>query len=230
MGLLVGASVLLAVRHWQRGRLPNAVLLVVAVLPAFVKLPFVLPAVRRDPAGRREPGRAEHVAPRPTGASILIGGAAAGALLWQQARVALAVGVPIGHPDVTSRRPSTPCHIPRLLPRTIPVISGAPIRCLVRVAVAVQPLAWLLLAASLGGLLLRRRDDPLLPGLLGRDGRDAAGSIVLSLIVFIGSGGVFLGGTPRYGLALLPLFAVPLMCTRHPLAVLAYWPRPARAS
>jgi hypothetical protein len=86
--------------------------------------------------------------------------------------------------------------------------------------IAVQPLAWLLLAAAGGGLLLRRRDDPLMPVCWAGTAGMVLGSIVLSFIVLIASGG-FLVGTPRYGLALLPLFAVPLMCTRHPAAVVA---------
>lgn len=221
LGLLVGAGVLLAVTHWQRGRLPTAVLLLMAVLPAFVKVPFVLAPLFGAVlllvgglAGQSTWRRAL------TGAGILVGGAGAGAVLWQQVRGILAVGVPALHPN--AEPPIALGTFAKYLGyylEAIPVSSGAPIAVPALLSIAVQPLAWLLLAAALGGLLLRRRNDPLLPicwsGMAGM----VLGSIVLSLIVLLASGG-FLIGTPRYGLALLPLFAVPLMCTRHPVAVL----------
>lgn len=221
LGLLVGAGVLLAVTSWLRGRLPLAVLLLAALVPAFVKVPFVLAPLFGAVlllvaalAGASTWRRAV------VGAAVLVGGAGAGAVLWQQLRGLLAVGVPIGHPD--AEPPVAVSSFAKYLGYyldTIPVSSGAPIPVSTLLSVAVQPLSWLLIAAALGGILLRRRRDPLLPVCWAGVGGMALGSIVLSLIVLLASGG-FLIGTPRYGLALLPLFAVPLMCTRHPAAVL----------
>ncbi len=221
MGLLVGAGVLLAVTHWQRGTLPPVVLLLAALTPAFVKVPFILAplfgalllviaALAKHTSWRRAL----------TGSTILVGGAGAGMLAWQQIRGLLAVGEPVLHPG-------EPAPIVfRLFAEafgfyleTVPVSSGGPFPVSTVLAVAVQPLAWLLLAAALGGVLLRRRDDPLLPVCWAATAAMVLGSLVLSLVVLIAIGG-FLGGMPRYGLALLPLFAVPLMCTRVPLAVL----------
>lgn len=221
LGLLVGAGVLLAVTHWQRGRLPSAVLLLMALLPAFVKVPFVL-APLFGAFLLLVAGVAGHTSWRRalTGATILVGGAGAGAVLWQQVRGVLAVGVPVLHPE--AEQPVAFSSFAKYLGYyldVIPVSSGAPIPVSSMLGVAVQPLAWLLLAAALGGLLLRRRDDPLLPVCWAGMAGMVLGSIVLSLIVLMASGG-FLIGTPRYGLALVPLFAVPLMCTRHPVAVL----------
>jgi hypothetical protein len=103
---------------------------------------------------------------------------------------------------------------------TVPVSNGgAPMPTSTLLNVAVEPLAWLLLATTLGGLLLRHRPDPLLPVCWAGSAGLVLGSTVLSFIVLLASG-AFLVGTPRYGLALLPLFAVPLMSTRHPIAVL----------
>ena len=220
LGLLVGAGVMLAVTHWQRGRLPVAVLLLAAVLPAFVKVPFVL-APLFGAVLLLVAGLAGHSTWRRalTGAGILVGGAGAGAVLWQQARGVLAVGVPTLHPEGPPVAFSAFTNYIGYYLETIPVTSGAPIPVSPVLAAAVHPLAWLLLAAALGGLLFRRRDDPLLPVCWAGTAGMVLGSIVLSLIVFMASGG-FLIGTPRYGLALLPLFAVPLMCTRHPVAVL----------
>ncbi len=221
MGLLVGAGVLLAVTHWQRGTLPSVVLLLAALTPAFVKVPFVL-APLFGALLLVIAALAKHTSWRRAliGSTILVGGAGAGAIAWQQIRAHLAVGVPTMHPEAAE--PVAFSSFARYLGyylETIPVNSGAPIPVTPLLVAAVQPLAWLLLAAALGGLLLRRRDDPLLPlswaGMAGM----VLGSIVLSLVVLVATGG-FLVGTPRYGLALLPLFAVSLMCTRHPLVVL----------
>ena len=222
MGLLVGGLVLLGVTRWHHGQLPTVGLLAVALLPAFVKVPFVLAplfgallllvaAVARQLTWRRAL----------TGASILVAGAGAGAVLWQLLRSALAVAVPVLHP--AAEEPVVISSFAKYLGyylETIPALSGAPIPVSALLVVAVKPLVWLLLAASLGRILLQRHDDPLVPvawaGVTGM----VLGSIVLSLVVLVATGG-FLVGTPRYGLALLPLFAVPLMCTRHPAAVLA---------
>lgn len=221
LGLLVGGVVLLAVTYWLRDRLPTTALLLVALLPAFVKVPFVLAplfgallvlvaALTGTCTWRRAIA----------GGAVLVGGSAAGAILWQQIRGALAVATPVLHPEAD--QPVAVSSFARYLGYyldTIPVSSGAPIPVSTLLSVSVQPLAWLLIGAALGGILLRRRDDPLLPVSWAGVAGMALGSIVLSLIVLVASGG-FLIGTPRYGLALLPLFAVPLMCTRHPAAVL----------
>ena len=222
LALLVGSGVLLAVTRWHRGQLPAAVLLLVAVLPAFVKVPFVLAplfgAVLLFVAAV-----AGHVAWRRAvvGAGVLVVGAGAGAVLWQLVRGFLAVATPTSHPE-----PEPPVTVGTFADylgfylESIPVISGAPIPVSPILEVAVQPLAWLLLAAAVGGMLLRPHHDPVVPVCWAGVAGMVLGSIVLSLIVLVASGGGFLIGTPRYGLALLPLFAVPLMCTRHPVAVL----------
>jgi hypothetical protein len=221
LGLLVGAGVLLAVNWWQRGRLPAALLLVAAVVPALVKVPFVL-APLFGALLLLVAGLAGQTAWRRVlvGAALLVGGAGAGAVLWQQLRGMLAVADPVLHPGTDE--PVGVSSFVRYLGyylEMIPDSSGAPIPVAPTLAVAVMPFAWLLLAAALGGILLRDREDRLLPvcwaGLSGM----VLGSVVLSLIVLVASGG-FLIGTPRYGLALLPLFAVPLMCTRHAIVVL----------
>ena len=219
-GLLVGAVVLLAVTQWQRGRLHWAVLLLAALMPAFVKVPFVLAPlfgavllVVAALAGQ-VPGRRVL-----TGASILVVGAGAGAVLWQFLRNALAVAVPATHGDAAQPLAvsSFASYFGYYL-ETIPVSSGAPLPVTPLLAFSAQPLAWLLMAAAIGGMLFRRRNDPLLAVCWAGTSGMVLGSIVLSLIVLVASGG-FLIGMPRYGLALLPLFAVPLMCTRHPVAV-----------
>ena len=222
MGLLVGAGVLLAVTQWQRGRLHWALLLLVALLPAFVKVPFVLAAlfgaVLLVVAGltRQTPWRRVVV-----GSAILVVGAGAGAVLWQVIRLSLAVGVPTPHPDGPPAALSTFAQYVGYYLEVIPDSSGAPMPVSTALAVGVQPLAWLLLAAALGGILVRRRSDPLLPVCWAGMAGMVLGSIVMSIIAMIASGGGFLIGTPRYGLALLPLFTIPLMCTRHPVAVVA---------
>lgn len=221
LALVVGAGVLLAVTHWQRGRLPVALLLAAAVVPAFVKVPFVL-APLFGAVLLLVAGLAGHTPWRRvlTGATILVAGAGAGAVLWQLTRGALAVGVPTLHPEGPPVELSNFARYLGYYLDTIPVISGAPIPVSILLDVAVHPLAWLLLATALGGMLLRRRDDPLLPVCWAGVAAMVLGSIVLSFIVFIATGG-FLIGTPRYGLAALPLFAVPLMCTRHPVVVVS---------
>lgn len=221
MGLVVGAGVLLAVTYWLRERVPTPVLLLVAVLPAFVKVPFVLAplfgavlVLVAGLAGQTSWRRAL------TGAAVLVVGAGAGAVLWQEIRGWLAVGVPIVHPE-----PEPPVVLSSFTGYlgyyldTIPATSGAPIPVTPMLAAAVQPLVWLLLAAAVGGVLYRRRADPLMPVCWAGTAGMVLGSIVLSLIVLVASGG-FLIGTPRYGLALLPLFAVPLMSMRQPVVVL----------
>jgi hypothetical protein len=221
LGLLVGAGSLLALRLWLRGRLPTALLFVTALLPAFVKVPLVLAplfgavlVVVAWLAGQLPFRRAV------TGASLLVVGAGAGALLWQLLRGALAIGAPVLHPDAEQQvTVSSFAKYFGYYLDVIPVSSGAPIPVSSILAIAVQPLAWLLLATAVGGLLFRRGKDPLLPVCWAGTTGMVMGSIVLSLTVLIASGG-FLIGTPRYGLALLPLFAVPLMCTRHPVVVL----------
>lgn len=221
LGLLVGAGVLLAVTQWQRGRLPAALLLVAALVPAFVKVPFVLAplfgALLLLVAGLagQTPWRRVLV-----GATLLVGGAGAGAVLWQQLRGVLAVAEPVPHPD--AGEPIAVSSFLRYLGYYLGVIpdsSGAPIPVSAMLSVAVLPLTWLLLTAALGGILVRRRHDPMLPVCWAGMAGMVLGSIVLSVIVLVATGG-FLIGTPRYGLALLPLFAVPLMCTRHPVVVL----------
>jgi hypothetical protein len=221
LGLLVGAGVLLAVTHWMRGRVPTAMLLPVAMLPASVKVPFVLAplfgaallvvaAVTGQIAWRRAS----------IGAALLVGGAGAGAVLWQLVRKALEVAVPVLHP--AAEQPVAISSFASYLGyylETVPASSGAPIPVSSVLAVSVLPLAWLLLATALGGMLLRRSHDPLVPVCWAGTAGMVMGSMVLSVIVLIATGG-FLIGTPRYGLALVPLFAVPLMCTRHPVAVL----------
>lgn len=222
LGLLVGGLVLLAVTRWQRGRLPTAALAAAALLPAFVKVPFVLAplfgavlllvaAATRQITWRRAM----------IGGSTLVVGAGAGAILWQLLRQMIAVAVPVLHP--AAEEPVALASFTKYLGyylETIPAISGAPIPVPAMLVLAVKPLVWLLLAAALGGLLLWRHDNPLVPVAWAGVAGMVLGSVVLSLIVLVASGG-FLVGTPRYGLALLPLFAVPLMCTRHPVAVLA---------
>lgn len=221
LGLLVGACSLITVSLWQRGHLPSFVLLLTAALPAFVKVPLVLAPLFGAVlvlvaclAGQIPWRRAL------LGATLLVGGAGAGAVLWQQVRGALAVGAPVMHPDAD--QPVAFSSFAKYFGYyvdVIPVSSGAPIPVASLLAIAVQPLSWLLAATAFGGLLFRRRTDPLLPVCWAGSTGMVLGSIVLSLLVLIASGG-FLIGTPRYGLALLPLFAVPLMCTRHPVAVL----------
>jgi hypothetical protein len=220
LGLLVGAGVLLAATYWLRGRLPTAVLLVAAVLPAFVKVPFVLAplfaAILLLVAKLAGAGTWRRTL---TGAAVLVGGAGAGAVLWQQIRAALAVGVPTLHPEGPPVAFSNFARYLGYYLEMAPVTSGAPLPLSTMMVLAVKPLAWLLLAAALGGILLRRRDDPLLPVCWAGTAGMVLGSIVLSLIVFLASGG-FLIGQSRYALALLPLYAVPLMATRHPVALL----------
>ena len=221
MGLLVGAGVLLAVTRWQRGRLPTVLLLLAAVSPAFVKVPFVLAplfgALLLLVAGLAGQTPWRRVV---LGGTILVGGAGAGAVLWQLMRNALAVGVPAAHDGVPYPVAfSTFAEYVGYYLETIPVTSGAPLPLPPLLGVAVLPLAWLLLVAALGGVLTRRRDDPLLPVCWAAMGGMVLGSIVLSMIVLVASG-TFLMGLPRYGIALLPLYAVPLMCTRHPVVVL----------
>lgn len=221
MGLLVGAGVLLAVTWWQRGRLPTALLLLAAVGPAFVKVPFVLAplfgALLLLVAGLvgQTPWRRVVL-----GGTILVGGAGAGAVLWQLVRNALAVGVPAVHDGVPYPVAfSTFAEYIGYYLETIPVNSGTSLPMPPLLNVAVLPLGWLLLVAALGGVLTHRRDEPLLPVCWAAVGGMVLGSIVLSMIVLVASGG-FLMGLPRYGIALLPLYAVPLMCTRHPVVVL----------
>jgi len=221
LGLLVGAGVLLAVTHWMRGRVPTALLLPIAMLPAFVKVPFVLAPlfgavllVVAAIAGQATWRRAL------AGSALLVGGAGAGAILWQLVRRSLEVAEPVLHP--AAEQPVSISSFASYLGyylETIPSTSGAPIPVPAALAIAVLPLGWLLLAASLGGMLFRNREDPLTPVCWAGVAGMVMGSIVLSLIVLLASGG-FLIGTPRYGLALVPLFAIPLMCTRHPVAVL----------
>jgi hypothetical protein len=221
LGLLVGAGVLLGVTHWMRGGVPTAVLLPLAMLPAFVKVPFVLAplfaavmllvaALAAQLAWRRAL----------VGGALLVGGAGAGAVLWQLVRGALEVAEPVLHP--AAEQPvavsSFASYFGYYL-ETIPGSSGAPIPVSSVLAVSILPLGWLLLAASLGGMLFRRHHDPLTPVCWAGVAGMVMGSIVLSLIVLIASGG-FLVGTPRYGLAIVPLFAIPLMCLRHPVAAL----------
>jgi hypothetical protein len=219
MGLLVGSAVLLATTRWQRGRLHWAALLVMALLPAFVKVPFILAplfgAVLLLVAGIAGQTPWRRVL---TGAAILVGGAGAGAVVWQLVRGSLAVGVPTLHP---AGPPPALSNLVRFFGYYVdmaPVTSGAPIPVPLMLAVAVKLMVWLLLAAALGGMMFRRREDPLLPvcwaGMVGM----ALGSMVLSVIVFIASGDLLIGQS-RYGLGVLPLYAVPLMCTRHPVAV-----------
>ena len=99
----------------------------------------------------------------------------------------------------------------------VPTTSGAPLPVSPLLGASVVPLTWLLMAAAFGGILFWKRDEPLLPacwaGLTGM----AFGSIVLSLIVLLASGGLLVGQV-RYGLGVLPLYAIPLMCLRHPVA------------
>jgi hypothetical protein len=221
LGLLVGGASFLALQMWLRGRLPTALLFVAALVPAFVKVPLVLAPL----FGALLLGVAWLAGQLPfrralTGASLLVVGAGAGAILWQTLRGVLAVGAPVLHPDAD--QPVAVSSFAKYFGYyldVIPVSSGAPIPVSSLLAIAVQPLAWLLLATAVGGLLFRRREDPLLPVCWAGTTGMVMGSIVLSVIVLVASGG-FLIGTPRYGLALLPLFAVPLMCTRHPVVVL----------
>ena len=87
LGLLVGAGVLLAVTQWQRGRLPVAVLLLVAVRPPSSRCRscWLRCSARYCCSWPAWPGTARGAAPWPAPA-ILVGGAGAGAVLWQQAR------------------------------------------------------------------------------------------------------------------------------------------------
>jgi hypothetical protein len=218
MGLLVGSGVLLATTLWQRGRLPLVVLAVAAVAPAFVKVPFVLAplfgAVLLLVAGLmgHTPWRRSLV-----GAVVLVVGAGAGSVLWELVRQALAVGVPTSHP---AGPPPDFANFARFFGyylQLVPTTSGAPLPVSPLLGVAVVPLTWLLLAAALGGILFRRRDDAILPACWAGLAGMALGSIVLSVIVLLASGGLLVGQV-RYGLGLLPLYAVPLMCIRHPAA------------
>ncbi len=220
MGLMVGAGVLLAVRRWQEERLPHLALLAVAVLPAFVKVPFVLAPlfsavllVVAAAAGQATWRRTL------TGSAILVAGAGAGAVMWQELRGLLAVDVPFIHPDAAPPGFRVFYDYFGYYLDSVPINSGAPLPVTYVLTYGAQPLPWLLLGAALGGVFLLRREDPVLPVAWAGMAGMVLGSIVLSFIVFLASGG-FLVGTPRYGLALLPMFAVPLMCTRHPVAVL----------
>jgi hypothetical protein len=219
MGLLVGAGVLLATTLWQRGRLHWALLLLTALMPAFVKVPFVL-APLFGAVLLLVAGLAGHTPWRRalTGGVILVGGAGAGAVLCQLIRGALAVGVPTLHPEGPPVALSEFVRFFGYYLEMVPLTSGAPIPVSTLLVVAVKPLAWLLLAAALGGMVFRRREDPLLPVAWAGFTGMVLGSIVLSLIVLIASGGLLIGQS-RYALGLLPLYAVPLMCTRHPVAV-----------
>ncbi len=221
LGLLVGALSLLAITYWMRERLPTAVLVLAAVLPAFVKVPFVLAplfgAVLLLVAGviQQIPWRRAL-----TGAVVLVAGAGAGSILWQELRGLLAVAVPIPHPDGPPASLKIFFQSFGYYMQSIPTTTGAPFPVPALLAVGILPLAWLLISAALGGMMFRRRNDPLLPVCWAGIAGMALGSMVLSLMVLVASGGAWLGGTPRYGLALLPLFALPLMCTRHAVAVL----------
>lgn len=219
MGLLVGSAVLLATTQWQRGRLHWALLLLMALMPAFVKVPFML-APLFGAVLLLVAGIAGHTPWRRvlTGAVILVSGAGAGAVLWQLVRGALAVGVSTPHPAGPPPALSNLVRFFGYYVDMVPVTSGAPIPVSLMLAVAVKVLAWLLLAAALGGMLFRRREDPLLPVCWAGMAGMALGSMVLTVIVFIASGGLLIGQS-RYGLGLLPLYAIPLMCTRHPVAV-----------
>jgi hypothetical protein len=219
LGLLVGSAVLLATTKWQRGRLHWAALLVMALLPAFVKVPFILAplfgAVLLLVAGIAGQTPWRRVL---TGAVILVGGAGAGAVLWQVLREALAVGVPTPHPAGPPPALSNLVRFFGYYVDVAPVTSGAPSPVPLMLAVAVKVLAWLLLGSVLGGMLFRRRADPLLPVCWAGMAGMALGSMVLSVIVYLATGGLLIGQS-RYGLGVLPLYAVPLMCTRHPVAV-----------
>lgn len=220
LGLLVGSGALLATTRWQQGRLHWGPLLLMSLIPAFVKVPFVLAplfgAVVLLVAGLAGSTPWRRALP---GAVILVAGAGAGAVLWQLVRGALAVGVPTLHPDGPPVALSNFARFIGYYLETVPITSGAPMPVPTMLIVAVKPLMWLLLVAALGGMLFRRRHDPLLPVCWAGMAGMVLGSSVLSLIVLLASGG-FLIGEPRYGLALLPLFAVPLMCTRHPIILL----------
>ncbi|MCY4727824.1 hypothetical protein NYO98_16165 [Nocardioides sp. STR2] len=221
LGLLVGASVLLAVSWWQKGRLPTWLLLVAAVAPAYFKVTFVLApligaflVLVAGVCGQLPWRRVM------TGAAILVGGAGAGALSWQLVRGALAVADPVLHAD--AQDPVAFASFAKYFGyylETIPATSDAPIPLPGLLYVAILPFSWLLLTAALGGTLVRGTKDPLLPVCWSAVTGMALGSIVMSLIVLVATGG-FLIGTPRYGIALLPLFAVPLMCLRHRVVVL----------
>lgn len=220
MGLLVGSVVLLAVTRWQRGLLPWPLLLLAALLPAFVKVPFVLAplfgAVLLLVAGVAGQAPWRRVL---SGGAILVAGAGAGAVAWQLVRGALAVGVPTLHPEGPPVQLSEFARFFGYYIDMVPITSGAPMPVPTLLAISVKPLMWLLLAAALGGMLFRRREDPLLPACWAGMGAMALGSIVLSLIVLIASGGLLIGQS-RYGLGILPLYAIPLMCTRHWVATL----------
>ena len=220
MALIVGSGVLIATTLWQRGRLSWPLLLVAALLPAFVKVPFVLAPLfgavllfAAGVAGQTAWRRAL------TGSAILVVGAGAGAVLWQLLRGALAVGVPTLHPEGPPVEISNFARFFGYYLEVVPITSGAPTPVPTLLVVAVKPLMWLLLAASLGGMLFRRREDPLLPACWAGTAAMVLGSIVLSLIVLVASGGLLIGQS-RYGLGILPLYAIPLMCTRHPVALL----------
>jgi hypothetical protein len=140
-------------------------------------------------------------------------------VVWQVIRHALAVGPAPVHPE-----PAPPVafvsffrYLGYYLDNT-PSTSGAPIPVSTAVSVAARPLTWLLIAAAIGGLLYLRREHPLVPVCWAGAAGMVFGSIVLTLIVVV-SGGGFLIGTPRYGLALLPLWAVPLASTRRPVVL-----------
>lgn len=219
MGLLVGSAVLVATTQWQRGRLHWAPLLLMALLPAFVKVPFVL-APLFGAVLLLVAGVAGHTTWRRvlTGAVILVGGASAGAILWQLVRGALAVDVPTLHPAGPPPALSNLVRFFGYYVDMVPVTSGSPIPVPLMLAVAVKAVVWLLLAAALGGMLFRRSDDPLLPVCWAGMAGMALGSMVLSVIVFVATGALLIGQA-RYGLGLLPLYAIPLMVTRHPVAV-----------
>jgi hypothetical protein len=216
MGLLVGSVVMIAVGRWLRHELSTVSLALIAAGTAFVKVPFVLApiffallVVARQLAGPAQSWRRAVV-----GASTLVVSAGAGAVTWQIARGLLGAGAPAVHPDpAPDISVRTFASYLGYYMQTIPVDTGAPIPVDPLLRLAAQSLVWLLIAAALGGLLWLSPGKPLRAVCWAGAAAMIFGSAVLSLIVLVASGG-FLIGTPRYGLALLPLWALPLASSR----------------
>lgn len=223
LGLLVGATVLVTVARWARHDLPTVALGAVAFGTAFVKVPYILAPlfcalllVFRHLA---EP----HARIRRTGLGVAVLGvsAALGAAVWQLLRGLLAVDEAPVH-EVGSPRATLTRFVSYLgyYARVIPAETGAEIPVEVPLASAAQLLTILMIAAAVGGLLLLSPQHPLLPVCWAGTAAMLFGSIVLSGIVLAATG-AFLIGTPRYGLALLPLWATPLAASRRGTAAAA---------
>lgn len=223
LALAVGAGVLLVVTRWLEGRAPSWALFVAALSTSFVKVPFLLAPVFAALliVLRQWTGPAMASTRARGGALLLLSGAAAGAVAWQILRGVLAMGPAAVHPGGSP--PVSLATFGRYFGYyldNIPNNSGAPIPVPELLGLSVRPLVWLLVAAALGGVMLLPRGHQLLAvcwsGLAGM----VLGSVVLSSVVLVATH-AFLVGTPRYGLALLPLWATPLAVSRRVVTVMA---------